>query len=31
LAEELIMNPKETGTKIHIDLDEETQEIKITV
>ena len=31
LAEELIMNPKETGTTIHIDLDEETQEIKITV
>ena len=31
LAEELIMNPKESGTKINIDLDEETQEIKITV
>jgi ATP-dependent Clp protease ATP-binding subunit ClpC len=31
LAEELIMNPKESGTKISIDLDEETQEIKITV
>ena len=31
LAEELIMNPKEAGTKINIDLDEETQEIKITV
>ena len=31
LAEELIVNPKEPGTKITIDLDEETQEIKITV
>ena len=31
LAEELIVNPKEPGTKITINLDEETQEIKITV
>ena len=31
LAEELIQHPMEPGGKIHIDLDEEAQEIKITV